>query len=92
VEPLQLDDRCWMILKGLSNSPKTPQMLATIFGIPIAECWQRIRFLEGLGLIEVILTFISREGRVVYFYQTNTESLSVAIVEDTAAVYFEPAL
>ncbi|MEK6851288.1 MAG: hypothetical protein AABY30_01980 [Candidatus Thermoplasmatota archaeon] len=92
MESLQLDDRSWMILKGLTHTPKTPQMLAHIYGIPIVECWQRIRFLEGLGLVEVILVYVSRLGRVVYFYQTNKEAVSVVVEGDKATVFFEPAV
>ena len=92
MESLQLDDRSWMILKSLTHTPKTPQMLAYIYGIPSAECWQRIRFLEGLGLIEVVLAYVSRVGRVVYFYQANQDAISVVVEGGTATVYFEAAV
>lgn len=91
MESLQLDDGCWKILKGLSYSPKTPQMLGRIYGMPIAECWKRIHFLEGLGLIHVVLMFVSREGRIVQFYETGKETLEI-VVNQTAGVYFEPAV
>lgn len=81
-----------MILQGLTHTPKTPQMLAHIYGIPIAECWQRIRFLEGLGLIQIVLAYVSRVGRVVYFYQTSKEAISVVVEDGAATVYFEPAV
>ncbi len=91
MESLQLDDDSWKILKGLSYSPKTPQMLSRIYGIPVAECWKRIHFLEGLGLIHVVLVFVSREGRIVQFYETGKETLQV-VVNETAGVYFEPPI
>jgi len=90
LEPLQLDDRCWRILKALSNTPKTPQMLSRIYGMPIADTWNRIHLLEGLGLVEVVLTFLSRDGRVLFFYQTGGP-VSVA-VDGTPSAYFEPAV
>ena len=91
MESLQLDDGSWKILKGLSYSPKTPQMLARIYGMPIAECWKRIHFLEGLGLIHVVLMFVSRAGRIVQFYETGKETLQIR-VNETADVFFEPAV
>jgi len=91
VESLQLDDGSWKILKGLSYSPKTPQMLSRIYGMPIAECWKRIHFLEGLGLIHVVLMFVSRAGRIVQFYETGKETLQIR-VNETAGVFFEPAV
>ncbi len=90
VEPIHLDDMCWRILKTLSHTPKTPQMVSRIHGIPIAECWNRIRFLEGLDIIQVVLTFVTSEGKVLSFYQTMPEKLSI-IYEDRPAVYFTPA-
>ena len=91
MESLQLDDGSWKILKGLSYSPKTPQMLSRIYGMPIAECWKRIHFLEGLGLIHVVLMFVSRAGRIVQFYETGKETLQIR-VNETADVFFEPAV
>ena len=75
-------------MKGLSTSPKTPQMLARIYGMPISDAWKRIHFLEGLGLIRVVLAFIARDARVLYFYQTG-EPVTV-IAEDAPSVYFQP--
>ncbi len=89
LESLQLDDACWKILKGVSYSPKTPQMLARIYGMPIAECWKRMHFLEGLGLIHVVLIYVSRDGRIVQFYEPGEHKIEV-IVGDTAGVYFHP--
>ena len=63
-------------------------MLARIYGMPIADTWSRIHLLEGLGLVTVVLTFLSRDGHVLYFYQTGG-SVSV-VVNEAAAVYFEP--
>lgn len=90
MEKLQLDDECWRILKGLTHSPKTPQMLARIYGMPIADTWKRIHFLEGLGIVRVVLTFLARDDRILYFYQVEGEPLSV-VVEPDPVVYFEPA-
>lgn len=90
MEPIQLDDECWKILKGLSYSPKTPQMLARIYGMPVADAWNRVHFLEGLGLVHVVLTFINRDGRVSYFYEKERE-LAIRVGE-TASAYFQPAV
>jgi len=91
LESIQLDDGCWKILKGLSYSPKTPQMLSRIYSMPIAECWKRIHFMEGLGLIRAILMFVSRDGRVLQFYETGDERLHV-VVGDTPEGFFETAV
>jgi len=66
-------------------------MLARIYGMPIADCWNRVRFLEGLGLIRVVLTYVSREGRLLTFYETSEERIEI-VVGETAGVYFEPAV
>lgn len=89
-EALRLDDACWKILKGLSQTPKTPQMLSRIYGIPVAETWKRVRFLEGLGLVTVLLTFFSNSGRVLYFYQTAGDNLNV-VMEEVPTLYFQAA-
>lgn len=86
MEPLSLDDTSWKILKGLTYTSKTPQMLSRIYGIPIAECWKRIHHLEGLGVVRVVLTFVTTEGHVLSFY----EVAGTVVVEEDAQVYFQP--
>lgn len=90
MEELQLDDECWKILKALSSSPKTPQMIAQIYGVPISDTWKRIHFLEGLGIINVVLAFITRDGRVLYFYEV-AEPITIP-EESGGVVLFEPAV
>jgi hypothetical protein len=90
LEPLHLDDACWVILRSLTDAPKTPQMISRIHGIPIVDGWKRVRFLEGLGLVHVVLTFLTREGQVLYFYQRSNEALTV-VFEDRPRLYFQPA-
>jgi hypothetical protein len=65
-------------------------MISRIHGIPISDCWKRIHFLEGLGLVHVVLTFLSRDARVLYFYQTAGDNLSIAL-EEVPRAYFAPA-
>lgn len=91
MERLHLDDECWTILKALSYAPKTPQMIARIHGVPVADAWKRIHFLEGLGLVHVVLTFIARDGRILYFYETGRENLAVVSEGASVGVYFDPA-
>ncbi len=88
MEPLHLDDECWKILKSLSYTPKTPQMVSRILGMPVADTWKRVHFLEGLGLVQVVLTFIARNGRVLYFYETGRENLAVVSEGASVGVYF----
>lgn len=89
MEPIHLDDDCWKILKTLTYAPKTPQIISHVYGMPISDCWKRIRFLEGLGLIRVVLAFFSKTGRVLYFYQTAQDRLDI-VYEGTPQVYFQP--
>ena len=91
LESLHLDDTCWRILKALSYAPKTPQMLARIHGMPIADAWKRVHFLEGLGLVHIVLTFITREGRILYFYEAGRDALTVVSEDASVSVYFQPA-
>ncbi len=85
MEPLHLDDACWVLLKSLADAPKTPQMLARIHNLPTAACWKRVRFLEGLGLIHVALTFLTREGEILYFYQRSNEAIAIDTGEEPRA-------
>lgn len=89
MEQLHLDEACWKLLKGLSDAPKTPQTLSRIYGMPITDTWRRIRFLEGLGLIRVVLTFLDRHGRPLYFYQSR-QPLTL-VPDEPQAVYFDAA-
>lgn len=88
MEPVHLDEECWKIVRALSEAPKTPQMLARMYGMPIADTWMRIRFLEGLGVIYVVLSFSSRDGRILHFYQCG-EPPSV-VLDKAPVAYFEP--
>ena len=65
-------------------------MLARIYAMPIAECWKRVHFLEGLGLMHVVLMFVSRDGRILQFYEPGEQRIEV-VVGDAAAVYFNPS-
>ncbi len=68
------DDFTKKILMGLSHSPKCPSELSRIYDIPIAICYERIRFLETRGTIEQVLTLFTRKGKALRFYQLSVKS------------------
>jgi len=64
------DDDCKKILYLMSISPKTPAQISKLTDIPITRCWEKIRYLESLGLIRNIITFVGKNGRTLKYYET----------------------
>ena len=65
-------------------------MVSRIYGIPSKDCWKRVHFLEGVGLVRVVLKSLTREGQVLQFYQKASNPIAVE-VEDRPTAYVQPA-
>jgi len=52
------------------RSPKTPPQISKLADIPITRCWEKVRFLEAMGLIRNVLAYIGKNGRTVRYYET----------------------
>lgn len=66
----ELDEDCRRILVLAQRSPKTPPQISRIADIPIARCWEKVRFLESVGLIRPVLAFVNKYGKAVTYYET----------------------
>jgi len=65
---VRLDPASKRILVALLASPKTPGEVSRIYGIPVATVWEKIRRLQELGLVHMVLTFAGEMRR--YFEAT----------------------
>ena len=80
------DEYARKILMGTSTAPKTPAELSRIYDIPIATCYERIRYLEAKGFIERVLTLFTREGKVLRFYSRTAKQIPPLDEEQLAVV------
>lgn len=66
---VQLDPATKRILLALLASPKTPGEVSRIHGIPIAVVWQKIRWLQDLGIVRPTLSFVDTTGRLRSYFE-----------------------
>ncbi len=45
--------------------------MSKLADIPITRCWEKIRFLETMGLIRNVIAYIGKNGRTVRYYETT---------------------
>jgi len=67
----ELDEDCKRILILALKSPKTPPQISRLADIPITKCWEKVRYLESIGLIRPVLAFVNNKGRAVRYYETS---------------------
>jgi hypothetical protein len=67
----ELDEDCKRILLLAMKSPKTPPQISKLTDIPITRCWEKVRYLESLGLIRPVLAFVNNKGKAVRYYETS---------------------
>ncbi len=70
----ELDEDCRRILLLALRTPKTPPQISRMTDIPITRCWEKVRFLESVGLIRPVLAFVNKHGKAVTYYETATYS------------------
>lgn len=66
---VQLDPATKRILLALLASPKTPGEVSRIHGIPIATVWQKIRWLQDLGIVRATLSFVDTTGQLRSYFE-----------------------
>ncbi len=66
---VQLDNASKRILLAMLASPKTPQEVSRIYGIPVAVVWQKVIRLEDLGLLKEVLAFVDANGNLRRFFE-----------------------
>ncbi len=68
---VRLDPASKRILVALLASPKTPGEVSRIYGIPVATVWEKIRRLQELGLVHMILTFVDSAGEMRRYFEAT---------------------
>lgn len=66
---VQLDPAAKRILLAMLASPKTPQEISRIYGIPITVVWQKLHWLQELGVVRETLTFVDSSGGLRQYYE-----------------------
>lgn len=66
---VQLDPASKRILFAMLASPKTPQEVSRIYGIPVSVVWQKVVRLEDLGLLREVLTFVDSSGALRRYFE-----------------------
>jgi len=64
-----LDRTSTRILAAVAREPLTPGQIARQHNIPVVECWHRVRRLEDLGLLRLVLVHVTSDGRTLRFFQ-----------------------
>ena len=68
---VRLDPASKRILVALLASPKTPGEVSRIYGIPVATVWEKIRRLQELGLVHMVLTFVDSAGDMRRYFEAT---------------------
>jgi len=66
---VQLDSASKRILLAMLASPKTPQEVGRIYGIPVATVWQKVIRLQDLGLLREVLAFVDASGSLRRYFE-----------------------
>lgn len=66
---VQLDPASKRILFAMLASPKTPQEVSRIYGIPVSVVWQKVVRLQDLGLLREVLTFVDSSGSLRRYFE-----------------------
>ena len=67
----RLDPATERILLSMLGSPKTPSEVSRIQGIPVSFVWQKVRWLETVGLLRETLSFVDSSGSVRTYFETT---------------------
>jgi len=68
---VRLDSASKRILVALLASPKTPGEVSRIYGIPVATVWEKLRRLQELGLVHMVLTFVDSAGEMRRYFEAT---------------------
>lgn len=59
------------ILLAMLASPKTPDEVSRIYGIPVSLVWQRVARLQDLGLLREVLSFVDSRGVLRRYFEAR---------------------
>ena len=65
------------ILVGIQRKPKSVQQLSEMFGIPIAACYRKVRYLERAGLIYRTERVLTQKGKRMSLYMSQLKNAYV---------------
>ena len=65
------------ILVGIQRKPKSVQQLSEMFGIPIAACYRKIRYLEKAGLVYRTERVLTQKGKRMSLYMSKLKNAYV---------------
>ena len=68
---VRLDPASKRILVALLASPKTPGEVSRIYGIPVATVWEKLRRLQELGFVHLVLTFVDSAGEMRRYFEAT---------------------
>lgn len=67
----QLDAINSAILRATAQGPRTPGQIARAHNVPVVECWHRVRRLEEMGLVRLVMVDVTPDGRTLRFFQAS---------------------
>ena len=70
----KLDRESTMILSAVAKTPMTPGQVARTYRIPIVDCWRRVRELQEMGLLRLVMVNATPDGRTLRFFQATVPS------------------
>jgi len=78
----RLDRLNLAILRATTSGPRTPGQIARSHGVPVVQCWHRVRRLVDLGVLRLVMVDVTPDGRTLRFFQA---ALPVERLLETAA-------
>jgi DNA-binding Lrp family transcriptional regulator len=71
------DEYAARILVWAMEKPRTAAEMSENLGIPISACYNRIRMLEGIGLLRCVEVRLSPSGKRIAVYQSMLRKASI---------------
>jgi len=63
-----------MILTAVAKTPMTPGQVARTYRIPIVDCWRRVRQLQEMGLLRLVMINATPDGRTLRYFLATVPS------------------
>lgn len=89
---LLMDADMEKILIGTYNMSSSAPELSEKYGIPIAVCFRKIKILKNRGLVNVVETVKTKDGRTVEYLTANLENAYVFYDQGRVKVRFTVVL
>jgi DNA-binding Lrp family transcriptional regulator len=85
------DEYAARILVWAIEKPRTAAEMSDNLGIPISACYNRIRMLEGFGLLKCVEMKLSASGKRIAVYQSMLKKASIFLERGEVRVKLELA-